>query len=113
MMYTKYFDEIPASVTVCDVDGKILFMNERSAATFAKDGGKSLIGKDLYECHPGTSKEKLRALMESHQTNSYTIEKNGVKKMIYQTPWFENGEFRGLIEFSFVIPADMPHFMRG
>jgi transcriptional regulator with PAS, ATPase and Fis domain len=112
-MDIKFFDEIPAAVTICDKDGMILYMNERSAATFAKDGGKALIGKNLYECHPGTSKEKLRVLMESHQTNSYTIEKNGVKKMIYQTPWFEGGEFRGLIEFSFVIPVDMPHFVRG
>ena len=112
MMDTKYFDEIQAAVTVCDVDGKILYMNERSAATFAKDGGKSLIGKDLYECHPGASKEKLRALMESHQTNSYTIEKNGVKKMIYQTPWYSDGKFSGLVEISLPLPEDLPHFVR-
>ncbi|MDD2576134.1 MAG: diguanylate cyclase, partial [Bacteroidales bacterium] len=47
------------------------------------------------------------------QTNAYTIEKEGLKKLIYQTPWYENGEFGGLVEFSIVIPMDMPHFVRG
>ncbi len=28
-------------------------------------------------------------------TNAYTIEKNGIKKLIHQTPWFENGEYTG------------------
>jgi uncharacterized protein (DUF952 family) len=59
MMDIKYFEEIPAAVTVCDEDGKILYMNERSAATFAKDGGKSLIGRRvprldrILVCDPG------------------------------------------------------------
>ncbi len=107
-----YFSEIPAAVTVCDKSGLILYMNQRSIETFKKDGGADLIGKNLLDCHPGQSHEKVLALLNSHTPNSYTIEKEGVHKMIYQTPWFENGEFSGLIEFSFVIPADMPHFLR-
>lgn len=112
-MDTRYFDEIPAAVTVCDTDGIILYMNNKSISTFKKDGGADLVGKSLFDCHPGASKEKLRALLESQKTNTYTIEKNGVHKMIYQTSWFEDGKFRGLIEFSFEIPAEMPHFIRG
>ena len=50
--------------------------------------------------------------MEEHATNAYTIEKNGVKKLIYQTPWYENGEFMGLVEFSLEIPFEMPHYIR-
>ena len=45
-------------------------------------------------------------------TNAYTIEKNGVKKLIYQTPWFDGGKFAGLIEFSMEIPRELPHFIR-
>jgi transcriptional regulator with PAS, ATPase and Fis domain len=108
-----YFSEIPVAVTVCDQNGIILYMNKKSALTFQTDGGAALIGKNLFDCHPGQSKEKVAALLKSQKTNSYTIEKNGVHKMIQQTPWFENGEFKGLIEFSFEIPADMPHFLRG
>jgi hypothetical protein len=32
--------------------------------------------------------------------------------MIQQTPWYECGEYRGIIEFSFEIPAEVPHFVR-
>ena len=38
--------------------------------------------------------------------------KAGVKKLIYQTPWYENGEFRGLVELSMEIPFEMPHYVR-
>ncbi len=108
-----YFDEIPAAVTICDGKGTILYMNKKSSTTFARDGGSSLIGKSLINCHPEPARRKLLALLESHEANSYAIEKNGIHKMIHQTPWFEDGVFKGLIEFSFEIPSDMPHFKRG
>ena len=46
-------------------------------------------------------------------TNAYTIEKNGVRKMIYQTAWRVDGIVGGLAEISMEIPADMPHYIRG
>jgi transcriptional regulator with PAS, ATPase and Fis domain len=104
--------EFPAAITVCDADGKILEMNAKSAKVFAKSGGTSLIGANILDCHPEPAKTKLRKLMETRQTNAYTIEKNGVKKLIYQAPWFEKGEYRGFVEISMEIPKDMPHFAR-
>ena len=51
--------------------------------------------------------------MKTHGTNAYTIEKAGVKKLIYQAPWFhDGGVFGGLVELSMVIPMEMPHFIR-
>lgn len=105
-------NEFAAAVTVCDVNGIILEMNDKSVTTFQKDGGRALIGKSLYDCHPEPSRTKLRELMASQVTNCYTIEKNGVHKMIYQAPWYEDGKHRGLVEISFEIPAPMPHFVR-
>jgi hypothetical protein len=32
--------------------------------------------------------------------------------MIYQSPWFRDGEFAGLIELSLEIPMEMAHFVR-
>jgi hypothetical protein len=32
--------------------------------------------------------------------------------MIYQSPWFKDGEFAGLIELSLEIPMEMAHFVR-
>ena len=100
------------AITVCDAAGKIIEMNARSAATFQQRGGKKLLGQNLLDCHPGASKEKLRQLLAAPRTNAYTIEKNGIKKLIYQTPWFKDGRPAGLVELALEIPAELPHFTR-
>ncbi len=105
-------DGVNFAITVCDAEGKVLEMNDKSAATFAKRGGRELVGKSLLDCHPGESNAKLRKMLAEPFTNAYTIEKNGVKKLIYQAPWYEEGKFSGLVELSLEIPAEMPHFVR-
>jgi len=104
--------ELPVAVTVCDNAGIIVYMNDKSKKIFAKDGGAALIGKSVYDCHPEPARSNLEGMMEQQKINSYTIEKNGVKKLIYQTPWFENGEYKGFVELSLEIPFDLPHFVR-
>lgn len=105
--------EFQGAVTVCDRDGIILAMNDKSAAVFAADGGRQLLGRSLLDCHPEPARSKLAALLESRQSNVYTIEKNGVKKLIYQSPWYRGGEYAGLVELSLEVPFEMPHFVRG
>ena len=112
MNEATWVKEFPAAITVCDESGVILEMNDRSCSTFASDGGAGLIGKNLLECHPGSSREKVEALLTSRSANCYTIEKNGVKKLIYQSPWFVNGTYRGLVEISLPLPDQIPHFVR-
>ena len=111
-MHVDWFKELDAAVTVCDADGKILYMNSGSIKSFENDGGSDLIGKNLFDCHPGDSADKLKNLLEKKVNNCYTIEKKGIKKMILQTPWFQNSEYKGFIEISFPIPEVMPHFLR-
>ena len=113
MTFPDWIAEFPGAVTVCDPQGIILYMNQRSMATFAAEGGAALVGSNLLDCHPQPARSKLEGLMAERQTNVYTIEKNGVKKMIYQAPWFSAGEYAGFVELSLVIPAQMPHFVRG
>jgi len=103
----------PGAITVCDRDGIILEMNDKSATVFEEDGGRQLIGTNLLSCHPEPARAQLEGLMETQQANVYTIEKNGVKKLIYQTPWHKDGEYCGFIEMALVIPFQMPHFVRG
>ncbi len=105
--------ELPFAITVCDTEGVILYMNDRSAVTFQKYGGAEIIGTNLFLYHHGPSADKLRELLDTAGTHAYTIEKNGVKKMIYQSPWSREGKFAGLIELSLEIPAKMQHFVRG
>jgi len=110
----NWANELPfMAITISDKDGKIIEMNDRSAMTFQKSGGRELIGKQLMDCHPEKAQMIIMEMMSSPKTNAYTIEKEGLKKLIYQTPWYENGEFGGLVEFSIIIPMDMPHFKRG
>jgi transcriptional regulator with PAS, ATPase and Fis domain len=109
---TAWSDDFTGSITVCDPDGIILYLNAKAAATYASDGGPRLVGTNLLDCHPAPARAKLQALLNSRQKNVYTIEKNGVKKLIYQAPWFEGTEYRGFVELSLEIPFDPPHFIR-
>ena len=102
----------PGAVTVCDREGVILQMNERSVASFAEDGGAALIGTNALDCHPEPSRSKFAKMLASGKANVYTIEKNGVKKLIYQAPWYRDGEYAGFVELSLEIPFELPHFVR-
>jgi DUF438 domain-containing protein len=108
----SWLREFPAAITVCDAEGVILEMNERAATTFAEDGGFGLIGKNLIECHPPQAQEKVATLLKTGELNVYSIEKGGIRKLIYQAPWFEGGKYRGIVELSLPIPSDIPHFIR-
>lgn len=106
-----YFNEVPFAVTVCDKEGRILEMNKKSEKTFLKNG-ESLIGNSLLDCHPEPAREKLEKMLNNPVVNAYTIEKNGIKKMIYQSPWYQDGEFYGYIELSMELPGQLPHYER-
>ena len=112
MSDNNWIREFPAAITVCDATGIILAMNDRSVATFAEDGGADLVGKNLLDCHSEPARSKVVALLESKSPNVYTIEKAGIKKLIYQSPWYERGKFSGFVELSLPIPATLPHFIR-
>lgn len=100
------------AVTVCDADCNIIYMNQRSRATFA-EGTDRLIGCNLLECHSPKSREIISRLLTSGGTHAYTIEKHGIKKFIYQSAWLNtDGNIGGLIELSMVIPDKMPHYTR-
>ena len=108
----EFIENLDGAVMVSDTEGNIIYLNEKAANTFQKDGGRALIGKNLKDCHQDSSNEKIREMMESHEKNVYTIEKKGKKKLIYQAPWLHEGTFAGLVELSLEIPFDMPHFVR-
>lgn len=107
-----WLSSFPGAITVTDERGIIIFMNAKSIKTFENEGGEALVGTSVLDCHPEPSRSKLEQMMAEHQANTYTIEKNGIRKLIYQTPWFEDGQYRGFIELSLEIPWDMPHFVR-
>jgi transcriptional regulator with PAS, ATPase and Fis domain len=109
---SNWTTEFPGAVTVCDRDGVITEMNDRSAKAFEADGGRALVGTNLLACHPEPSRSMVADLLANPRVNAYTIEKRGVRKLIYQAPWFRDGAFQGLVELSLEIPASLPHFVR-
>jgi PAS domain-containing protein len=108
----EWYQEFPGAVTVCDRNGVILEMNDKAALTFDADGGRALIGRNMLDCHPEPARGTLVELLANPRVNAYTIEKRGVRKLIYQAPWFKDGVYRGLVELSLQIPVEMPHFVR-
>ena len=108
----NWIREFPGAVTLCDLHGIVLEMNEKAAETFQKYGGINLIGRNLLDCHPEPARSKLVQLLESGERNIYTIEKSGIRKLIYQVPWYLEGQRCGMVELAIEIPAVMPHFLR-
>lgn len=114
MSQHSWVERFPGAVTVCDPDGIILEMNDQAALGYEADGGRALIGCNLFGCHSQRSVELLRGLMERQERNVYTIEKKGIKKLIYQSPWYdEDGVYGGFVELALALPEEMPHFIRG
>ncbi len=107
--WIKHFS---AAITVCDKDGIILDMNDKACATFAAYGGADMIGTSLYDCHKPASVATIKDMLATGKNNVYTIEKNGVKKLIYQHPWYQDGEVGGMVEISLELPAEMAHHVR-
>lgn len=108
----QYFEEADIAVTICDKDGNILEMNRQSRDVNCPEGIESLVGENILPRHPESALSLLKEMMANETKHVYTIEKKGKKKLIYQIPWYQDGEYSGFIELSMVIPFEMPHKIR-
>lgn len=108
-----FLGAIDGAITICDADLNLLYMNEKSKATFGGPGGAPAVGDSLAGCHKPASVEKMRAILAEGRPNVYTISKGGVRKLIWQAPWTKDGKVAGLVEISLPLPASMPHYDRG
>lgn len=96
--------EFKGGVTICDVNFTIIYMNDTSIREFEKYGGEKLIGQSLLDCHNEKSREMIREQMNAGKPHTYMKDKkDGLKKVIHQSPRIENGRITGLIEVSFYI----------
>lgn len=112
MNLQNWIKEFPGSVTVCDPAGVILEMNDQAAKSYESDGRRNLIGSNMLACHPEPARQTVKRMLASQERNVYSIEKDGVKKLIYQSPWYEDGRYAGFVELALEIPFDVPHFLR-
>ncbi len=103
-----FFENVAVSMTVCDTEGRVVYQNAKAVEALGEARGHN-----LQECHQAASWAKIQEMLVAGATNAYTIEKRGVRKLIYQTPWYEDGKVAGLVEYSIVLPENMPHKVRG
>ena len=108
-----FYKGLNIAITVSDKDGNVIYQNDSSL-----DVNGDARGRNLKQCHNPKSWEMIRHMIDDNVSNVYTISKKSKKKLIYQTPWYEeNGESKrepaGLVEFSIILPDEMPHYDRG
>jgi len=110
-MPTTSFDWVenyPAAVSVCNTQGIIIAMNRLAMDNFSKQGGAALIGTSLFACHPEPANGIIRKLLQEQTVNTYFTEKNGVRKLVHQAPWYHEGRFAGLAETIIALPDQVP-----
>lgn len=112
MKHEQWFINFPGAITVTDENGIILEMNEASAEMFRNDGAYDLIGHNAITCHKEPTQSKVRTMYETQSPNIYSIQKNGKKQLIYQTPYVVDGKFSGIVEICLDMPEEIPHFDR-
>jgi len=104
--------EFPGPVVVSDTNGIITEMNDRAIEWFASKGGRELLGKSLFDVHREAAQGEIKRLLETRQTNVYTIERDGVRSLVYQAPWYRDGTLAGLVELLLEVPPEIPHHAR-
>ena len=112
MAENEWVKGFPAPVVVADVKGTIVEMNAKAVEWFANRGGRDLLGKSLFEVHQEPSQGKIKELLGTKQTNVYTIERDGVRTLVYQSPWYRDGALAGLVELLLAVPPEIPHHVR-
>ena len=105
-----FYKGLNIAITVSKKDGEILYQNDSSLEV-----NGDARGRDLMQCHNEHSRQIIQHLLDDAATNVYTISKKGKKKLIYQTPWYEDDAktiVGGLVEFSIILPEEMKHYVR-
>jgi transcriptional regulator with PAS, ATPase and Fis domain len=108
----EFMKETLFAITISDINGKIIYMNDKAKITFKNEGGANLIGKSLYDCHSQNSISIIQEIMKTGIPHTYSIEKKGIHKIIHQSPLIQNGLLVGIMELSIEVPPILEHFNR-
>jgi uncharacterized protein (DUF952 family) len=105
---TQWVKDFPAEVSIMGKDGIMIGLNDVAIKAFEYAGGEKVIGENGITCHKPSSQKIIRDLIASQKSHSYIRYKPkshpdcGI--FCYQSPWYVDGGFMGLIEF--VLPID-------
>lgn len=112
MKNSDWADSVDFAIILCDENLNFNYLNNKAILNFKDSNPEKLIGTNIMDCHSENSQSIIKKIRDEHFVNCYTIEKNGKKKMIRQSPLIEDGVFKGIIEITFELPDDIPHFIR-
>ena len=107
-----WVDEFPGGISVCDTEGRMLVINRKEAAALEKLGFKNILGKKFWACHAKKSAGMIREQMSDQKTRVYFTEQNGIRELLIQAPWFEDGKFGGLVEIAVEVEGEIPTIIR-
>lgn len=113
MLDKAWCDNFSGAVTICNPEGTILYLNKKACQTWADKGGSALLGQNVLDCHPEPSRTMLAQMLQNQLSNCYTIEKKGLKKLIYQAPLYDkNNHYTHFVELVLELPGNLKHFER-
>jgi len=108
----EWVEGFPGEITVSDRKGTILALNRMAVDSFREQGGKKLVGSNLFDCHPEPAISKLKRLMRTKQVNVYTVRKGRTTKLVVQAPWFSGKRYGGFVEIDLKLPGKIPLIVR-
>ena len=62
--YKSIIDQDRNAVVICNLKHQIIYMNPAAIKSYAKRGGKDLIGQNIMDCHNEASREKMRQVTD-------------------------------------------------
>jgi PAS domain-containing protein len=68
--FKSVLDQDRASIVLCDLNHKILYMNPAAIRNYAKRGGEKLIGQNLFGCHNSHSQELIKKTLDWFQASA-------------------------------------------
>lgn len=101
--FKSVLDQDRMPVVLCNTEHKILYMNPAAVREYAVDGGSSLIGTNVLDCHPAYAKEALLRVYEWFQASPennmvLTFHSQKSNKDIYMVALRDGGKLIGYYE---------------
>lgn len=63
-LFKSVLDQDRAAVVICDLQHRIVYMNEAAVKNYEKWGGRSLMGVDVRDCHNEESKRIIDKVVD-------------------------------------------------
>ena len=101
----KMFEGLNVAIVAADADYKVIFQNEKFRKLFERVYGRSdYIGSDIREFHKAETNEKIESYFEEYteqkrNLNYYVRDTPGGKITVVNVPFYDAGEFGGVVEF--------------